>query len=279
MKKKIFSALIRNNNTFKWPHIEAICEEIKLNGYSILPNFANKNEIKNLRAEIDSLEKKEIVDFGSKNLKKINDLGVIRSPYLVSKIIAKKIFSKSVLKVCKYFFKNNFILNVNRAVVNKKNFLHPATLWHREPPYQNFTTNNPVALTFIHCIDDNKKKNGGIKILKGSHKWATFPSLSFAEKNYIIPDIKSGDILVFDSAMFHSGSKNFSGVRRSLVTIFTLPLFKQQTDITKQIDFRDKHKYLRNIDNKEFLFGFTTNPFTSDKEYRLNKLKKGLHIK
>ena len=273
MKISVFSNLKRNLNKFKWPHPVLIKEQIQLNGYAILENVINRSSLNKIKKEIDILYKKEIQDFSYKDLKKINDLGVIRSPYLNSALIAKEIFSKLVLSINEIFFRDQFILHVNRAIINSKKFIHPTSVWHREPPYQNFTTNDPVALTFIHFINKNSKKNGGLKLLKNSHKWSTFPSDDFVFRNSETPEIKEGSLLIFDSALFHAASNNFFSTRRTLVTIFSSPLFKQQINLSKIIDLKKKHNYLKKIKNIKFILGLTTNSSYSDKEYRNKKLE------
>ena len=138
---------------------------------------------------------------------------------------------------------------------------------------KNFTTNDPVALTFVHFINKNSKKNGGLKILKSSHKWPTFPSENFVFRNSEIPEIKEGSLLIFDSALFHAASNNNFSTRRTLVTIFSSPLFKQQINLSKIVDLKKKHNYLKKIKNIKFILGLTTNPMYSDEEYRSKKLK------
>lgn len=274
MSQKVFSKLNRNLNENVWPHISLIVEQIRLNGFAIIENILHQKKVSGVIHEVDELFDQEIENEGINNLKKINDLGVLRSPFLLSKKISDIIFSKIVLDINKAFFNDQFILHVNRAIINSKKFSHPATTWHREPPYQNFTTNEPIALTFVHFLDKNSEENGGLKILKASHKWPCFPSQDFVNRNQEIPEIKKGSLLVFDSALFHSASKNNSSTRRSLVTIFTSPLMKQQINLSKIINLDTKHSFLKKIKNIEFILGLTTNPFYSDKEYRLNKLLK-----
>lgn len=272
MSLKIFPGQKKNINNHSWPHITLIKEQIQLHGYAIIKNVIEKKNLNKVREEIDKMYSLEIKKIGIENLKKINDLGVLRSPYLNSKIISKIIFSKLVLDINKSFFEKQFILHVNRAVINSKKFSHPAATWHREPPYQNFTSNKPVALTFIHLVDKNTRKNGGLKILKSSHKWPHFPSEDFVIRNQEIPEIEEGSLLIIDSALFHSASENNSLTRRSLVTIFTSPLIKQQINLSQLINFKDKQKFLKKIKNINFILGLTTNPFNSDDEYRKNKI-------
>ena len=80
-------------------------------------------------------------------------------------------------------------------------------------------------------------------------------------------------MLIFDSALFHAASNNNFSTRRTLVTIFSSPLFKQQINLSKIIDLKKKHSYLGKIKNIKFILGLTTNPYYSDSEYRNKKFK------
>ena len=64
--------------------------------------------------------------------------------------------------------------------------------------------------------------------------------------------LDAGDLLVFDSALFHRNSANNSERRRSLVTIYSSPMLKQQTDIAGQVG------NLSLKDTGRVLFGVTT---------------------
>ena len=255
---------------------DKIKEELFYNGFYIYENFLNEKENKKLANEIDLLYKDEKKIFGEKNLKKINDLGVVRSPYLKSKLVADFIFSKKILKLCDALLNKNYIIHVNRAVVNSKNFKHSASVLHRDLPYQSPTSPNLTAqsITFIHLINGSSINFGGLGFLPGSHKWDYLPSSEFLEKNLYFPKINKGALVIFDSTLLHSASKNKkNNIRRSLVTIFSNPMFKQQINLTKIIKLEKEHKYLKKIKNIKFLLGLTTNPHYSDNEYRNFKIK------
>ena len=274
MKKKIFSSLVNqqsvNLNTY-FKHLE----ELEYNGFTNIQNFKKKKELKRLEKDIDTLYLQQINEFGYKNLKKINDLGVLRSPFVSSLKISKIIFSNKIQKICKDVIKGKFILHVNRAIINSKNIKHPASIWHRDLPYQVPSSHSVQALTFIHFINESNKRNGGVSLIPCSHKWSIIPSEDYLEKNSFIPDIKAGSLLVLNSTLLHSSSKSLTTKsRRALITIFSTPMFKQHINYPNYIDLKNKQNFLRKIKNITELIGRSTSPFQTEKDYRLNKLYK-----
>ena len=204
-------------------------------------------------------------------------MGVIRNPIFKSKLIRDAVFHERFLNICKTIFGKQYILHVNRAVVSDPTITHPATVWHREPPYQNYISGKPMALTVIYLPDGSNHSNSGIELLPGSHKWVDFPSDDYVLENAITPVIREGEAIVIDSSLFHRGGTNAQQRRRSLVTIFSTPLIKQQTDIAAVIQ-QDHPDFLKEFTDAEFLYGVTTRVQATDVEYRNNKLKNKVKI-
>lgn len=270
---KVFKGLNRSVLPVKPTSLDFAVEEILYKGFTVIPNHIKDKECAILREEIDSLEIEDRKEWSKSTLESINDLGVLRNPFLKSEVIAKTCFNTEVIEICKKIFNNQFIVHVNRAVINEPKVHHPASVWHREPPYQNFVTNEPLALTYILCIDDSNIETGGLSVLTGSHKWDKVPSDRYIERNALSLAVDSGGLLIINSALLHTSTLNNSQKRRSLVTIFTSPLIKQQTLIAKMIDSNKAYKKnLSKIPNYKFLFGIETDPFISDDDYRRNRL-------
>jgi ectoine hydroxylase-related dioxygenase (phytanoyl-CoA dioxygenase family) len=273
-KIELFAGHRPNPAKHLFPDIDYICEELSLNGYCVIPNEIAPVDIDSSRAEIDRLLAIQQQEFGAENLRQINDHGVVRSPFLDSDLIREVCFSDLVLKILYQTFAEQVVLHVNRAVVSDPAIKHPATVWHREPPYVDFTASRPLALTFLHLVDESNNQNGGLTLLPGSHKWEHFPSDEFVRRNRIVPSMPSGALLVFNSLLFHAGTENTgSDLRRSLVTIFTSPIIKQQVDIPNMIRNRGCENVVEKIPNGQFLLGFQTELRKSDDDYRQNKLE------
>ncbi len=256
--------------------IERSLEDIELRGFTILKNNFNIN-LKKVKDEIDGLYLKEVADFGLNNLKDINDIGVLRNPILKSKLLREVVFHKNFMEICEYTFGTQYILHVNRVVISDAEYRHPASVWHREPPYQNYITNKPVALTMIYLPDGSNAQNSGIEVLPGSHKWVDFPSDEYVLENSVTPNIMPGEAIVINSSLLHKGGIGTNERRRSIVTIFSSPLIKQQTDVASMVSLYYP-SLLEEFTSAPFLYGVTTKIHASDNDYRLNKLKNRVKI-
>ena len=251
-------------------------EDLRLRGYSILPPDGAL-DLDRVRLSIDKgLEDEERI-FGKNKLERINDVGVVRNPFLNSRICRDTIFSVDNLDLCRSIFGRQFILHVNRYVVSDPDQLHPAAIWHREPPYNNFIAQQPMALTFIFLPDGSSSENSGISLLPASHKWPNFPSDDFVTENTVTPNIEVGGTLVIDSSLFHKGGEPGCARRRSIVTIFTSPVIKQQTNLAGVIQ-KTYPDLIDEVPDGKFLLGIETETKFSDKDYRISKLETRVRI-
>jgi ectoine hydroxylase-related dioxygenase (phytanoyl-CoA dioxygenase family) len=273
-KIELFAGHRPNPATHVFPEVDYINEELTLNGYCVIPDEISPSDVNNCSTEIDRLLANQQKEFGEENLNLINDHGVVRSPFLDSALIRKICFGDLVLQILDRVFGEQVVFHVNRAVVSDPARKHPAAIWHREPAYVDFTASRPLALTFLHLIDESNCRNGGLALLPGSHKWENFPSDEFVRRNGVVPDMPKGALLVFNSLMFHAGTENLGTVlRRSLVTIFTSPIIKQQVDVPNMIRKRGCEGIVEKIPNGRFLLGFQTELKKSDEDYRQGKLR------
>ncbi len=224
---ELFPALHRNEDNYVFPDVNYIFEELTLQGFSIVPGQLNESEMALCRKEIDAQLAIQEQAFGQDNLHRIADHGVARSPFLFSSCIRDQCLAGRVRDIADRVFGDQYILNLNRAAVIRPEDSHPAATWHRDSAYVNFTTSQALSLSFLHLIDGSNADNGGIALLPGSHLWERFPSREYVRRNAVIPDIPRGALLIFDSSMFHCGTKNLSAeTRRSLLTVFSTPLYK-----------------------------------------------------
>ena len=245
-------------------------EDISLRGFTIMPKEA-KYSLEGLRSEMDNLYAEEIHQWGIQNLQKINDLGVVRNPFYKSQLVRNLIFQDELLGLLDKIFGNQFIMHVNRFVVSDPNFEHPASVWHREPPYNKFIAQSPMSITVVHLPDGSNEENAGLVLLPGSHKWESFPSDDYVLNNQIVPIVEPGGILVFDSSLLHRGGFKSQEKRRSMVTIYTSPIIKQQVDIasvvsSKFFSFLDEHPLAARI------YGVDTMISGDDESYRNKKI-------
>mgnify|MGYP001571671009 FL=1 len=182
------------------------------------------------------------------------EVGVIRNPLLTSMLFREWCFFLPVDALGW-----PYILHVQRLVVSDPGIEHPAGIWHRDMFYQNFTTSRPIAITTLLAIDP-VTENAPLYVIPNSHKREKMPS----ERNKKLLRLAAGDLLVFDSALFHCNGVNRTETRRrSLVTIFSHPMLKQHTDIAGQVKTESEIE--------KVIFGLTTRPHDTDEKYRESK--------
>lgn len=245
-------------------------ENIRIKGYTIVRSVLNLQECSTLceRAEkIYELQKKE---FGELNLKSISELDVVRMPFYYDDVFLKPITNAYILNILSKLFKNQFILHLQNIIINRPNTEHHQTSWHRDIPYQEYTTTHPIAINVFYCLSPFNEKTGATKILPYSHLRDYFPSAEFAEENAMIINASPGDVIIFDSWLYHRASYNKSEITRyGLNHVFTIPIIKQQIDLPKFLNGKySNDELLKN------LLGYTFETPVSVLDFRSKRIKK-----
>lgn len=135
-----------------------------------------------------------------------------------------------------HFFKSNFILNSFSALNNKPNQLNFSSIIHRDLRF--YTGDIPVMLNTLVMLDDFTEENGPTLLLPYSHKIAEKPTDDFFFENAVQALGKKGDILIFNSNVWHASSLNKSQHnRRALPLTFTKSLIKQLLDYPRALGY------------------------------------------
>ena len=145
--------------------------------------------------------------------------------------------NKKILKIVQSLLLGKFILNQQNGIINPPRNKFSQGRWHRDLPYQHFTSSRPIAISAIYCVDDFNYKNGATYFLPHSHKYEKFPSKNFIKNNAIQLKVKNGEFIIFDSMLYHSGGFNKSSKpRRAINHVYNIPFFKQQINIPSNIN-------------------------------------------
>lgn len=100
---------------------------------------------------------------------------------------------------------------------------------HRD--VRTFSRDFRLMLNMLVMLDDFTPENGATHIMPGSHNMATEPTAPAFENAAIRATGSAGDILVFDSRLWHAAGQNqTTKPRRALTLTFTRPFFKPQLD-------------------------------------------------
>lgn len=240
-------------------------EDITKKGFSVVKSQFTSNQIKSFSKLLDSVHKEYIGKYGLHFLKSINEQDQIRLPMSINIKFLEVAKDNNLNAVLKQLIPGRYVLNQQNAVVNPSKKQFDQAKWHRDLPYQHYTSNRPLAINALLCLDEFNIQNGATSVIPGSHLHSDFPSDNFIKENIVQLEAKKGDFLVLDSMLFHRAEKNKSNnVRRAINNVYGIPFFKQQ------INFKSEMKnYKLNKKDRELL-GFDISEIPSSVEEFLN---------
>jgi ectoine hydroxylase-related dioxygenase (phytanoyl-CoA dioxygenase family) len=248
---------------------EAHAEQVRNLGYAIVPGLAQADELAAARERLDRVYARQCADAGGEEaLRGINDADVVRCPLAADDFFLGFATSPRLRAIVDLLLGDYYILQQQNGVVNRPAAAHYQTAWHRDLPYQHFTTSRPIAVSALVCIDEFRKDNGGTWVLPASHRLERFPSDGYVTAHEIPVVAPAGSALLFDSLLFHRAGENRStDVRRGLNQVYALPFLKQQISLARALDGRHAgDPFLRRF------LGYESEPGDSAQEWRSRRL-------
>ena len=110
-----------------------------------------------------------------------------------------------------------------------------ATKIHRDSP-RFYTQNYPLCLQALVCLDPFTLDNGATYLLPGSHHLPAKPTDEYFYKNAIRICANPGDVIFFDSLIWHTGGVNRTNLpRRAITIVYNRSFMRQQIDLVKAI--------------------------------------------
>ncbi|MCY0970994.1 phytanoyl-CoA dioxygenase family protein [Chryseobacterium wangxinyae] len=107
---------------------------------------------------------------------------------------------------------------------------------HRD--IRGFSSDVPLMLNMLVMLDDFTTENGATLLLPSSHQNSEVPSDEDFMKNSVQATGVAGDIIIWNSNLFHaSGTNTTQTVRRGLPITFSLPFYKQLLDYPRAIGY------------------------------------------
>ena len=211
-------------------------EDITKKGFSVVKSQFTSNQINSFSQLLDSVHKEYIGKYGLHFLKSINEQDQIRLPMSINIKFLEIAKDKNLNAVLKQLIPGRYVLNQQNAVVNPPKKQFDQAKWHRDLPYQHFTSNKPLAINALLCLDEFNIENGATSVIPGSHLHSDFPSDNFIKDNIVQLEAKKGDFLVLDSMLFHRAEKNKSdNARRAVNNVYGIPFFKQQINLKSEM--------------------------------------------
>ena len=250
--------------------LEIALEELRWQGFHILRDVLTPDEIREGADRLDAVLANQEEEFGLENLDRISDRNLARVPLAYDPWFLKVATHPRVLAVARALIGDHIILHTQNGILNPSDAVHHQSKWHRDIPYQEWTSSRPIAMATLFCFDDFSPKTGGTYVLPFSQKFDKFPSEHYVGAHELPVTAPAGSAIMFDAMLYHRAGSNSSGkIRRGVNNVFATPILKQQIDIPRMLgpDFPENDEMAR-------FLGYTTVVRESVRDYRANKLKR-----
>jgi hypothetical protein len=246
--------------------LDEAAEQIKDLGYAVIDSGYTTSELQVISEEFNRTRDRYIKTYGASKLKSLNEFYTIRSPLTHGgEVFLHLALNKILLSLIKNLIPGKFILNQQNGLSNPPLETYSQGAWHRDLPYQHFTSSRPLAINSLFCIDDFTYENGASFVLPASHKSEAFPSDNYVRRNAVQVKAKAGSYLVMDCMVFHAGGSNkTNSERRAVNHLYNIPYFKQQINISmnmKNTGLSDEAKDILgfyNVESNSIVQYFTT---------------------
>ena len=179
--------------------------------------------------------------------------------------LLNKINNSPIYEFLTKFFNGSFIINSFGGVINLSSKPSYVANVHRDIRF--FSGNFPLMLNMLIMLDDFTLENGATYLLAKSHLKDDKPSDDEFYKNSYRAVGKKGDILFFNSNLWHAAGLNTTNhVRRALTITFTKPFMKQQLDYSRAIGYENVRNL--SVELQQMIGYFSRIPSNLDEWYQ-----------
>lgn len=214
-------------------------DDLKFKGYTILRNVVDENEIIELKkCSIEAfLKHKQIqIDNNSDIITDGVALHVILNDNYFIEFLEKLLKKEEFNSTLSNYFNSKFIMNSFTALNNLPNTPNFSAIVHRDIKF--YSGNVPLMINVLVMLDDFTEENGPTLLLPYSHLIEEKPSDEYFYENSIQVLGKKGDILFFNSNIWHCSSRNnTSEDRMALPITFSKSVIKQLLDYPRALGY------------------------------------------
>jgi len=248
--------------------IAQLAERVRLAGYAVLPGGFSAAEIADISERLDQVMERQIQEFGADRLAAIGDTLTARCPLAYDEAFVRLAAHPEVLALCRELLGDYIVLMQQNGVINPAAQQHTQLSYHRDLPYQHFTSSRPLAISALFCIDPFRAETGATTLIPGSHRMEAFPSEQVAASLDTAVTAEPGSFIVFDSMVFHRAGLNRSDrPRRAINQVYSVPIIAQQISLADALP----PKYASDPALAR-LFGFDVSPPRSVTAWRERRL-------
>jgi ectoine hydroxylase-related dioxygenase (phytanoyl-CoA dioxygenase family) len=222
------------------------------------------------KEKLDLIYERQCSDMGGEeNLKKIKDANIARAICAYDKCFLDMAMLPIIQQVSRAMLGPYVTLMSQNGILNRPGTDHQQFTWHRDLNYQHWTSSRMLSLSALVCLDPFNELTGGTYVLPGSHRYEAFPSDDYVRANQKVITANPGDVIFFDSMLFHrTGANRSDMMRRGINHIIVPPFIKQQYNFPHMMASHG----IRDHDTLQFL-GFGMEIAEDDQSWRKEKLR------
>lgn len=220
--------------------------DLKTKGYTILKGWVSNEWLDKIDNILPKLFKEHKTIRNNNNNSIESDgvaMNVLASDDIFITFIQEMINRGLINDIEKNYFNDTCILNSFSALSNIKS---ESDLFYKKVhrDIRGYSGNIPLLLNMLVMVDDFTVDNGGTLLLPYSHLIKEKPTKEFWEKNCVNMVGNAGDIIIWNSNIFHaSGINKTSQIRRGLPITFSLPYYKQLLDYPRAIGYKRQNEF------------------------------------
>lgn len=211
---------------------DVLAEELRLVGYTTLDAGFSDAELNDLSSGFDVARGRYAADAIGRghDLEKLGEQDAVRLLPLLQPQFWSIVFNQPLHQLLARLLGDYFILNQVNGLINRGNQseYHQAR-YHRDLPYQHFTSSQPLAINALFALDDFTIENGATRVIPASQHREAFPPDEVVRRTQMQVTVKRGTFIVLDCMLYHAGATNRTARdRRAINHVFTIPMLRQQ---------------------------------------------------
>lgn len=249
---------------------DLLVEEYTANGFAVISDVLNTDHLVRYNELAEEVYAAQREEFGAESLAAIKDLDMARAALAYADEFLDLVFHDRTIPIVEKILGTYYILSLQNCIINRPGIEHHQSSWHRDLPYQEFTSSKPLGVNIFYCLCDFNEHTGGTIVLPGSHRLDKFPTNAFVEKHEFQVEAPAGSAILFDPMLFHRAGTNKSTiVRRGVNHLYTRAFIKQQINLPRLL----AGKSAQLTHSQKQVLGFGCDVPDSVVEWRRTRLK------
>ena len=249
--------------------MEKYISQLTMEGYTLIPNVYNTSTINRLlnlcqtwfeKTKNETSKDVPFLNTGQPNLYNLQNKDIF--------FIEALFQSKEMESILKHFLNDKWFKQIPQSEPNYILRSYGARSSNTGLPlhidsFIPYTGNTVIAMQCAIVLEDQYVKNGCTIVVPGSHQSGEYASQD-SMKNAIPVESKAGDVVIWDSRLWHGTTDNVTEKTRwAIVATFTRWWIKQHFNIVKKIP----QDIYRKLSNKEkSILGFCSIPYNDEFE-------------